>query len=168
MVDAQNNNSTEKKFGTLAIIIIVLLALIAVAFLAMPYLWKDESNNSNKENYAQTYTNITVDEAFELLNQSNMGEINLTIIDCRGIEGCSSCQYRKGHLPGAVQNDNPLSLENETDDILVYSKDGTIGAGYCENLTLNQVYGNIYNLLGGWNAWKRNNNLYGWPPIIKG
>ena len=61
-----------------------------------------------------------------------------------------------------------MTLENETDDILVYSKDGTIGAGFCENLTKNMVYGKVYNLIGGWNAWKHSNNLYGWPPIITG
>ena len=53
---------------------------------------------------------------------------------------------------GAVLNDNPETLYNSSEDILVYSKDGTVGAGFCQDL-INNVYGNIYNLDGGINAW---------------
>ena len=79
---------------------------------------------------------------------------NLSIIDVRGLEGCGNCQFNKGgHLPGAELNMNAQTLYNTTDDILVYSVDGSVGADFCMNLT-SHVYGKIYNLDGGFDAWK--------------
>ena len=157
----------EKKLGTLAIIILILSGAAAVAFLTISAL-QTMHNIAPTTSYTQTYTNVTVEEAYDLINKSQHPGYNLTIIDCRGLEGCSTCQYKHGHVPGAVRNENPLSLENLTDDILVYSVDGKIGAEYCKNLTHNLVYGKIYNLEGGWNAWKYHNETYGWPPIKTG
>jgi len=43
-------------------------------------------------------------------------------------------------------------LYNSTEDILVYSKDGTVGEDFCQDIT-GHVYGEIYNIDGGYNAW---------------
>jgi len=162
----------EKKLGILAVIILIILSGVAVVFLSLSALQTTTLNTgenyNTKTGYTQTYTNVTVEEAYNLINKSQEPTYNLTIIDCRGIEGCSTCQFKHGHIPGAVRNDNPLTLENLTDDILVYSVDGKIGAEFCKNLTHNLVYGKIYNLEGGWNAWKLHNETYGWPPIKTG
>lgn len=154
----------EKKLGILTIIILILLGAAAAAFLTISALQTTQNNTSG---YTQTYKNITVEEAYNLINKSQNTDYNLTIIDCRGLEGCSTCQYKRGHLPGAVRNDNPITLYNLTEDILVYSVNGTVGAQFCKDLT-NHVYGKIYNLEGGWNAWKHHNQTYGWPPIKTG
>jgi len=155
----------EKKLGTLAIIILILLGTAAIIFLTISALQTTHGNTTST--YTQTYTNITVETAYNLINKSQNTDYNLTIIDCRGLEGCSLCQYKHGHIPGAVRNDNPITLYNLTDNILVYSVNGTVGAQFCRELT-NHVYGEIYNLEGGWNAWKHHNQTYGWPPIKTG
>jgi len=165
MLESQKDKNREKKLRTLLIIFLVLIAVIAVSFLTISALWTDFFNSSDEIFYTQSYSNVTVQQAYELLNKSVAGEINLTIIDCRGKEGCSTCQYNKGHLPGAVLDENELNYQNETNDILVYSVDGSVGAEFCEILTQNMVYGKLYNLIGGWDAWKDHNDIYGWPPI---
>jgi rhodanese-related sulfurtransferase len=98
--------------------------------------------------YTSSFSNIEPSEAYDLINTSS----NLKVIDCRGLEGCDHCQFKQGHLPGAELNSNFLTLYNSTEDILVYSINGTVGARFCENLT-GRVYGKIYNLKGGYNAW---------------
>ena len=41
----------------------------------------------------------------------------------------------------------------ETENItLVYSRDGEVGKDFCQEL-VGHVYGKIYNLEGGWDAW---------------
>jgi len=165
MAGSQKDTNREKKLRTLLIIFLVLLAVIAVSFLTISALWTDLFNDSDEIVYTQSYSNVTIEQAYELLNKSIAGEINLTIIDCRGKEGCSTCQYNRGHLPGAILDENELNYQNETNDILVYSVDGSVGAEFCEILTDNLVYGKVYNLIGGWNAWKNYNDTYGWPPI---
>jgi rhodanese-related sulfurtransferase len=145
-----------------AIMAVILAAIIIISVLFVFIYTKNEA-------VPQTYSNKDKAEVLDLLNNSidgydevneeyiyNLSKIDLTIIDCRGLEGCSSCQFKKGHLPGAVLNDNYKSLyyneTNDKNDILVYSKDGTVGASFCENLT-GHVYGKLYNLEGGYNAW---------------
>ena len=127
----------EKKLSIIAIVILLLISIFAVAFFVINEN-ENHTNNTNDANnsgYTQTYTNLSVEEAYDLINQSESGEFNLTIIDCRGLEGCSSCQYKNdGHISGAVRNDNPLTLYNETNSILVYSKDGTVGGEFCTDL----------------------------------
>ena len=98
--------------------------------------------------YTSSFSNIEPSEAYSLINTSS----NLKVIDCRGLEGCSHCQFNRGHLPGAELNSNVMSLYNSTEDILVYSIDGTVGADFCLDLT-GHVYGHIYNLKGGYDAW---------------
>jgi len=137
--------SNESAFRKIAILIIVIIIAIAVVFYVLPQLLKEEDNTPV---FTSTYFNKTPEEAYNIINTTK----NLTVIDCRGLEGCSICQFNKGHLPGAELNENPNSLFNSTEDILVYSVDGTVGAIYCADL-VGHVYGKIYNLAGGYDAW---------------
>jgi len=98
--------------------------------------------------YTTFFTNITAEEAYNLIKSTE----NLTVVDIRGLEGCGICQFNHGHLPGAQRNDNPTTLYEKTTDILVYSINGSVGVDFCLDL-LNHVYGKIYNLIGGYNAW---------------
>jgi len=51
-----------------------------------------------------------------------------------------------------AQDSNAETLYNWLKDILVYSKDGNVGGSFCQDL-IGKVYGKIYNLDGGINAW---------------
>jgi len=135
-------------------ILLVFIIIVAVAIFAFSNDIFSDNENNNVPTYTTTFQNITVKEAYNLINITE----NLTVIDCRGLEGCSHCQFNRGHLPGAELNDNPITLyQNEsnyqnTTDILVYSVNGTVGADFCLDL-LGHVYGKIYNLNGGYEAW---------------
>jgi rhodanese-related sulfurtransferase len=51
-------------------------------------------------------------------------------------------------------NINPLVHFNTTENLLIYSKNGTVAEeDFCKVL-VNHVYGKIYNLEGGFDAWK--------------
>ena len=152
----------ERKISTLAIAILVVFVIVALFYFVLSDFWSQDKNDIDGEEY---YT-VSVSEAYDLINKSQKNEIELTIVDCRGLEGCSLCQYNRGHLPDAVRNDNPLTLYNLTKDILVYSVNGSVGEDFCKEL-VGHVYGKIYNLEGGWEAWKEHNKTYGWPPIEK-
>jgi len=140
-----------KRLEILMAIVLITITAIAVIYLLQYPDQKDQSQD-NIIRYTQFYTNISVQTASDLINSSINTSYNLSVIDCRGLEGCSSCQFNKGHLPGAVLNSNPDSLLNETEDILVYSVNGDVGADFCEQL-VGIVYGNIYNLKGGFTVW---------------
>ncbi len=143
-----SNKSKENKERLLIKVSAILLVIILI--LGIIYIVMSQSQNPG---FTMKYQDISPKQAYDLLNKSiNDTEYNLTIIDCRGLEGCSTCQFSRGHLPGAKLNQNYETLYNHTNDILVYSVDGTIGANFCENLTGN-VYGAIYNLEGGFSAW---------------
>ena len=91
----------------------------------------------------------------------NISKIHLTIVDCRSLDGWCTCRFNtEGHLPGATlfpARGNYTSLyynvTSDTNDILIYTTDGKNGERFCENLTGN-VYGKLYNLVGGFNSWK--------------
>ena len=163
MQEDQPGKNREK---TLRAIMVVLLA--AIIIISVTFVFINNSQNE-EEDVIETYVNKSKEEVLNLLNNSkegydnvtgkyiyNLSKIGLTVIDCRGLEGCSSCQFRAGHLPGAVLNDNYQTLyynvTNNKNDILVYSKNGTVGENFCENLT-GHVYGKLYNLDGGYNVW---------------
>ena len=137
----------RRRYELIVAFILIIICIIAAVDIAMPYIFPEQQNNET--GFTQKYTNVTAQEAYDLINNT----VNLTIIDCRGLEGCSQCQFNKGHLPGAEQNQNSLTLYNWTNDILVYSKDGTIGAQFCQEL-INHVYCKIYNLIGGYTSWE--------------
>jgi len=140
-------NKKEKTFITISVLILTILIISGLT-----YAFYFTEQKPNEPVFTSSYENITPVQAYELINKSRDTEYNLTVIDCRGLEGCSSCQFNHGHLPEAVLNSNYLTLYNSTNDILVYSRDGTVGASFCENLT-GHVYGKIYNLDGGYYAW---------------
>lgn len=147
--------NTEKKKSNL-LDMIVALALVIITIIASVYLlyptFTQDSQNDIYKGYARSYTNISVSKAYNLINSTT--DINLSIIDVRGLEGCGPCQFKnKGHLPGAVLNSNPDSLFNTTALFIIYSVDGTVGANFSQQL-VNHVYGMIYNLEGGFEAWK--------------
>jgi rhodanese-related sulfurtransferase len=96
--------------------------------------------------YVRFYTNVSVAEAVALINSSGA----LTIVDCRGCK----CNYEKGHLPNAIWENTPHQFYNMTGDLLVYSQEGNGSAEFCEQL-VNHTYGALYNLAGGYTAWKR-------------
>jgi len=147
----QKNDRRLSIFITILLIFIIVVAVIVFAFSNGIFL---DHENSNIPTYTTTFKNITAEEAYILINTTE----NLTVIDARGLEGCSHCQFNRGHLPGAELNDNFLTLyQNVSDyqnttDILVYSVNGTVGADFCLDL-LGHVYGKIYNLDGGYEAW---------------
>ena len=150
MDEIQPTKGTKKSELLVAIVLIV-ICVIAAAALVITFTWTENSSTGQEPTgtqYASFYTNISAQTAYDLINVTS----NLTVIDCRGLEGCSQCQFNKGHLPGAQLNMNSLTLYNSTNDILVYSKDGTVGAGFCQEL-VGHVYGEIYNLDGGYEAW---------------
>lgn len=153
-MDEVNPEKKNSKFPEI-IIAIVLVAIIIIAslYLLYPTLFPNsENNNYIYVGYAKDYTNISVADAFNLMNITT--DINLSIIDVRGLEGCGPCQFKnQGHLPQAVLNSNPDSLFNKTAIFIVYSKDGIIGANFSQEL-VNNVYGEIYNLEGGIEAWE--------------
>jgi rhodanese-related sulfurtransferase len=101
--------------------------------------------------YTMSYVNINVSTAKELIETSSF--LNLTIADCSG--GCHYCFWKSGeYIPYAQWIEFPDALYNSTFDILVYCRDGTKSKNFCEHL-LNHVYGKIYNLEGGYRAWKK-------------
>ena len=161
----QQDQPEKNKEKILRAIMIVLLA--AIIFISVIFVIINNDQNEDEE-VIETFVNKSKEEVLSLLNNSieydevngesvyNLSKIGLTIIDCRGLEGCSNCQFRAGHLPGAVLNDNYETLfynvTNNKNDILVYSTNGTVGEYFCQNLT-GHVYGKLYNLEGGYDGW---------------
>jgi rhodanese-related sulfurtransferase len=138
----QPKKNTEKTFR---IIMAVLLAAIIILSVIFVFIY-DQSDDV--KTYSETFTNISVHQAYNLINNTP----GLMIIDCRGMDGCSDCQYKKGHLEGSELNDNHLLYYNTTSDLLVYSKDGENGSIFCSRL-VGHVYGKIYNMEGGYLEW---------------
>ncbi len=153
-MDEKEPQQTDRRitiFFTILLAFIIIVAVVAYAYSNGFFL---NGENNEGPTYTISFLNITAKEAYNLINITE----NLTVIDCRGLEGCSTCQFNRGHLPGAELNDNPTTLyQNESDyqnttDILVYSVNGSVGADFCSNL-IGNVYGKIYNLDGGYEAW---------------
>ena len=151
-MDEIEPSKNNKSFSIFLISILALIIVIAVVLAAVSTNMFSDDEDNVLPTYTTTFSNITPKEAYELINTTE----NLTVIDCR--EGCNRCQFNNGHLPGATMNTNPATLYQvegdyqNTTDILVYSVDGTVGADFCLDLT-GQVYGKIYNLAGGYEAW---------------
>jgi rhodanese-related sulfurtransferase len=131
---------------TFSLLLAIIIGCTAFA-LSLAYFFDEPLNTEST--FTMVYTNINVPEAKSMIENNT----NLTIIDVRGLEGCGNCEFKKGHLPGAVLNSNPYDFYNSTNDILVYSINGIVGEEFCQNLT-GYVYGNIFNLEGGYENWK--------------
>ena len=143
------NESSEKKLGIISIIILILLGIMAIGFLTISAFWSDQIIEEEIPTLAESYTNISVEEAYDILNKSQNSDYNLTIIDCRGC----ACKWRDGHIPGAGHNPDYLDYVNWTNDILVFGENTAHSAEFCKGLVL-QVYGKLYNLDGGFKAWE--------------
>jgi hypothetical protein len=148
-----NKSSSIKKKGikteTIVTIAFVLIVIFASVYVAIYYLFQVEPEIK----YTSKYKNIDVEEAYSLINKTK----NLVIIDCRGLEGCGSCQIKsEGRLDFdfVYLNQNPYVHYNTTENLLIYSKDGKVGEEDFCKILVNHVYGKIYNLEGGFYAWK--------------
>jgi rhodanese-related sulfurtransferase len=102
----------------------------------------EEQKNENK--YTAFYTNITVDDAQEIINNG----VNLTIVDCRNKQ-----LYEVEWIPNAIWCNRSESFYNTTNNLLIYSTNGGFSIEFCKKL-VNLTYGAIYNLEGGIDAWK--------------
>ena len=138
------NKKTKIKIEKVIAIILLLIILTGTTYLIYTNFFITKENP-----YTTSFLNVNPETAYNLMNNTD----NLTIIDCRGIEGCGPCEFNRGHLPGAIKNINPFTLFNSTTDILVYSINGSVGEQFCEDLLYN-VTVNVYNLEGGFEAWK--------------
>ena len=137
------------KLDTIVIIVFGILIAFAAVYVATPYFYSE----STEIVYTSSYKNINAEAAYKLINKTS----NLVIIDCRGLEGCDSCQIKKeGRLDFdfVFLNINPLVHYNSTENLLIYSKNGTVAEEDFCKLLVNNVYGKIYNLEGGFDAWK--------------
>jgi hypothetical protein len=147
MVESEQTKKENKKLEKIAAVALFTILIISLTYLLISFIQSPQS--SEQIRYASYFTNLSADATYNLIKNS----INLTIIDCRGLEGCGHCTFKNdGHIKGAELNSNAKTLYNWSEDILVYSKNGTVGAGFCQEL-INNVYGKIYNLDGGINAW---------------
>lgn len=131
---------TNKRFIAILIAETIILSSVVAAVIVFDIAELMEPQ------YTTRYETINVSQAKELIATAT----NLTVIDCR--PGCGPCQFKKGHLPGAILTSNPSAFYNYSCDFLVYCNTGKTGAKFCISL-LNHTYGKIYNLDGGWNAW---------------
>lgn len=146
----QNKKSKEKRIIILLSITLVAIVILASVFLLIPNI---NNVNSNQNTLTNSYINVTAAQASDIINTSS----GLTIIDCRGLDiTCSSClkgKFNRGHIEGAILTTKAEDFYNNTNDTLVYSKDGVKAPIFCEELE-GHVYGNIYNLQGGYEAWE--------------
>ncbi len=103
----------------------------------------------------QTFQNITVDTAYQMIKKENKYP-NLIILDVR-----TPCEYEKGHLYDAILIPyNELEFEAgiselegyKNSEIIVYCKSGYRSTLASEILVENG-FTNIYNMLGGILAW---------------
>ena len=130
---------------TLAIISLFLLIIstIYIIFIRLPTDFSEEIP------YTSSYKRVNVSVAKQLIES----DLNLTVVDCTG--GCKSCVWKNGKIPRAEWINQPEFLYNTTEDILVYSYDGTTSITFCNQL-VNHTYGKIYHLNGGLIAWNGN------------
>ena len=137
--------SEGKKIISLILGIFIILTVIAFIFIL---IFKSPSLEKPAiPQYITSYENINVSFAKELIETNP----NLTIVDCSG--GCQECLWKNRHyLPRAQWIEFPEILYNYTSDLLIYSQYGIKSTDFCEQL-LNHVYGEIYNLKGGYIAW---------------
>jgi rhodanese-related sulfurtransferase len=144
------NVDNEKRKQVILIAILVLITVIALAFLVV------EGNLTEKKpikKYTSLYTNISAQAAYDLIKTKTN---NLIIIDVRSCK----CNYDKEHIGDlplfeSIHNTSWYSYYNKTDDLLVYDTYGNQESiEFCENL-VNHTYGEIFNLDGGITAWKK-------------
>jgi len=141
MPEEKPGNNREKMFLKLSAVLIAIIVLLGIVYIVV-------SQEKPEENDKVPYRNISAEETYNLINTSS----NLRVIDVRGLEDWCTCRFASNHIPGAELNSNPTTLYNETNDILVYSINGTVGEQFCKDL-IGHVKGDLYNLEGGYEAW---------------
>ena len=164
MSSKDDNKFNEKKMITIAMIALIIIASFAVIFLVIPEL-TGQDNNPGGPTYSSTFTNISSEAAYSLINSSE----NVIIIDVRPC----SCNYNAKHIGQRIDNvtifeailppDDYAVFHNETSDFIIYDQDGgDTASDFCYFNLVNKVYGKIYYLRGGFNEW----NSKGYPTII--
>lgn len=147
MEDFQEQEDKEKKIQVILITVLVIISVSAVFGFTVLSL-SGESNNpdTDKPDISKTYSTISADDAYSL---ASIGNNLTTIIDIRSCK----CNYNKEHIPNAIWNINPQSFYNTTSNLIIYDNTGEKCIAFCEEL-VGHVYGSIYYLEGGINAWK--------------
>jgi len=130
-------------------LVIVFVFFLILSIITLALIITNDALPCNCNGYTMEYQTITAREARDLIAHNS-----ITVADIRGLEGCGTCQFNRGHVTGAGRYIDPKALYNHTQDILVYSKDGTRGEWFCQQL-VGHVYCDIYNMEGGWIAWSR-------------
>ncbi len=155
-VEEKKGISKNKKIQTMGIIFLVIIGFLAGAFLVISANWNQ--HNTIKKTLTHEYTNVSVQEAYELYNTDD----SLLIIDARGCK----CSYNHGHIPGAVHisdiNDTSYSKiynPNQDKDILLYNGGSWESLQIAAERFYNTTYGKIYCMIGGFTAW----NTEGFP-----
>jgi rhodanese-related sulfurtransferase len=127
--------SPKKVLIAIAIGIIVVVAIVG---------WIKITSGPKKPVLTSSYTIVSAEEAYEIISNTP----NITIVDIRNC----SCEYNGGHIPEANWSTHPKEFYNSTIDLLIYDQNGTWSIQFCEKL-VNHVYGKIYCLEGGIEAW---------------
>ena len=152
-MEQQPTEDSEKKIQVILIIVLVVISVSSVLWLTLISGLLVEQEPTEPV-LTTTYSSISPQDAVGLVNSSYNSTI---IVDCRTCK----CNNNKGHLPNATWNINPEDFYNTTKDLLVYDNHGEKSTQFCQNLT-GHVYGAIYCLDGGMDAWKE-----GTYPVIK-
>ena len=132
----------EKKIQAILIIILVAISISAVSLLILLY---EPIQGSTELVYTTTFRGIDPYNTSKLINTNE----HLVIVDIRSCK----CDYNKGHLPNAIWNTNPHSFDNETNDLLIFDRNGSKSIEFCEKL-VGHTYGALYYLEGGMLAWR--------------
>lgn len=103
---------------------------------------------TNPEPATPSYTDVTVDEAYEMINQQEV-----VLLDVRTQE-----EYDAGHIPDALLiplSELELRLDelNPTDHILIYCRSGIRSAEAASILVAND-FTHVYNMVGGILEWQ--------------
>ena len=152
---AENPSDSRDNGKLIAISILVVVLVVAGVFIITFDVFNLSSAITDAgPKQATTYAGVTIDEAYDLINTT----YNLTIIETRSC----SCKYNAGHIADnstpslfeAIHEPNWLVYNNTDAKLLVYDANGNDEAiTYCEEMINQTFYGDIYYIIGGFNAW---------------
>jgi rhodanese-related sulfurtransferase len=143
MDEIQSPGGTGKRLQLILIITVVIVSCIALV--AAAFLFEVFEQEPAGPFITTTYSSVTPENA-SILAANNESVIIIDVRSCK-------CNYNKEHLPNAIWNTDWTTFYNETKDILVYDSTDFGSMNFCEQL-INKIYGEIYYLQGGINAWK--------------
>ena len=156
MTDEVSKPSYTSKIKIIALVIaLCFCASVVIAYPSLICLFDESKCGSG--GLTSTYSNITVSKAYTLLNSGK----TINLID--NPTGCH-CRYDDEHIGDPTKYEAILvtrlpyysvkALYNTTNDTIIYDDDGK-GEGLVDCYALiNHVYGKIYYLEGGLDAWK--------------